>query len=83
MFVVDAPTNIKTEVHATSCHIQWDQQRYVREYQITYSETTRNSIKLVKVDGSEDNVIICILDLIIFSLSRLSYWSSSLVQNMK
>ena len=28
----------------------------MREYQITYSETARNSIKLVKVDGSEDNV---------------------------
>ena len=56
IFVVDAPTNIKTEVHATTCFIQWDLQRYVREYQITYSETTRNSIKLVKVDGSEDNV---------------------------
>jgi hypothetical protein len=56
--VVDPPTNIRAEAHATSCLIQWDAQKYVREYQITYSETSRNSIKLVKVDGSEDNVVL-------------------------
>ena len=53
---VDAPTNVKTEVNATSCRIQWDELKYVREYQITYSETARNSIKLVKVDGNENHV---------------------------
>ena len=55
-FLVDAPTNITTEVAATSCLIKWSLQKYVREYQITYSETNRNSIKLAKVDGNEDNV---------------------------
>ena len=55
-FLVDAQTNITTEVAVTSCLIKWSLQKYVREYQITYSETNRNSIKLAKVDGNEDNV---------------------------
>jgi len=53
---VDAPTNIQTEVHATQCVVMWDFQRYVREYQITYSKTSRQSVKLMKVSGDEENV---------------------------
>ena len=71
--IVDPPTNIRAEAHATSCLIQWDAQKYVREYQITYSETSRNSIKLVKVDGSEDNVsrIFSYIQVIIFQVVLL------------
>ena len=55
-YLVDAPTNIQTEVHATQCVVMWDFQRYVREYQITYSKTSRQSVKLMKVSGDEENV---------------------------
>jgi len=60
--IMDAPTNIQTEVHATQCVVMWDFQRYVREYQITYSKTSRQSVKLMKVSGDEMNVVLLDLD---------------------
>ena len=53
---MDAPSNIRTEVFATQCLVTWDTQKYVREYQITYSKTQRQSVKLIKVNGEENNV---------------------------